>query len=365
MNEKLKTVLIFTAPFGAGHTSAANAIKDYIIADNPDCVVKIKNFMNICAPLMNKPMISLYENNTKYTPIIYNSYYYIRKNVDTKHDMSYMFYTSKITEYISEIMPDLIISTFPFASGCVNDFKLKNPYVNIPTVTVITDVVDSNEWIFETTDMYFVPSREIKNRLVNKGLSPEDIKITGVPVNQKFFMDCKSPSNYNYRILILGGGRGLFDIDETMIERLDSLCGKYKSKLKITIVTGKNEKLFKYFTEKSPLENIEVLGFVNNMPELMLNHDIIITKPGGATLFEAINSKTPIIIKYPKVGQEIENTKFIIDKGIGLVYKNEFELENIFQDLVDGKLDEIISYLQQNLCDFRESIHPDYITTYI
>ena len=45
----------------------------------------------------------------------------------------------------------------------------------------------------------------------------------------------------------------------------------------------------------------------------------MITKSGGATLFEAISSNTPIIVKNPKVGQEIENAKFIIDKGIGII----------------------------------------------
>ena len=63
--------------------------------------------------------------------------------------------------YILEIKPDLIISTFPSAAGCVHDFNSKKENTPIPCITVITDVVDSLEWIFPNTDMYFVPTYEL------------------------------------------------------------------------------------------------------------------------------------------------------------------------------------------------------------
>ncbi|WP_416361275.1 MGDG synthase family glycosyltransferase [Metaclostridioides mangenotii] len=365
LKDNNKTILILTAQFGAGHTSAANAIKDYLLDENPDYNIIIRNFITISIPQMNKPMVTLYENNTKYTPVLYNSYYYFRKSVDTKHDISHMLYAPKVSEYISKIKPDIIVSTFPVACGCVNEFKLKNPDADIPSVTVVTDVVDSNEWIYEKTDMYFVPTNEIKNRFVHKGISPDSIKVTGVPVGKRFSSEEKTESQYRYRLLLLGGGRGLFEFDEDFIYWMDSFVSRYKYLMKITIVTGKNHKLYKTLTEKYPLKNIEVLGFVENMYELILNHDLMLTKPGGATLFEAINSKTPVILKYPKVGQEIENAKFIIDKGIGSVYKTDKDLQVLLEKLVKGELDSFIDYAKGNLDDFMQLIHPDKIPDYL
>nr|WP_312214583.1 glycosyltransferase [Clostridioides sp.] len=365
MKDNSKTILILTAQFGAGHTSAANAIKDYLLDENPDYNIIIRNFITISIPQMNKPMVTFYENNTKYTPVLYNSYYYFRKSVDTKHDISHRLYAPKVSEYINKIKPDIIVSTFPVACGCVNEFKLKNPDIDMPSVTVVTDVVDSNEWIYEKTDMYFVPTNEIKNRFVHKGISPESIKVTGVPVDKRFDLEEKTVSNYKYRLLIMGGGRGLFEFDDDFIYWIDNFVSNYQDLLKVTIVTGKNHKLYKTLTEKYPLKNIEVLGFVENMYELILNHDLMFTKPGGATLFEAINSKTPVIIKYPKVGQEIENAKFIIDKGIGVVYKTDKEFQNLLEKLVQGKLDSFIEYTKENLEDFKELIHPENIPEYI
>ena len=87
--------------------------------------------------------------------------------------------------------------------ACINDFNIKNPHKKIPSVTVITDVVDSLEWIFKTTDMYFVPSHEIKNRYVQKGMAPEIFRVTGVPVSSKFICDKKIKSD-KLKVLCIG-----------------------------------------------------------------------------------------------------------------------------------------------------------------
>ena len=63
-----KTILILTAQFGAGHISAANAIKDYILEKDKNTNVVIENFISASVPRINRPMVKIYENNTKYVP---------------------------------------------------------------------------------------------------------------------------------------------------------------------------------------------------------------------------------------------------------------------------------------------------------
>lgn len=360
-----KTILILTAQFGAGHISAANAIRDYINEKDSSYNIVIQNFINASVPRINKPMVKMYENNTKYMPELYNYYYYLKKSFNPKYDISHLIYTPKLSEYILELNPHLIISTFPLAASCVYNFNLKHSDNQIPCMTVITDVVDSYEWIYPNTDMYFVPSNEIKNRLVQKGLSPNTIKVTGVPINKKFHIDKKEFIQGKYRLLLLGGGRGLFDFDENFMHWIDDFVGNYSDVLDVTIVTGKNKKLYEHLTQKHPVNNINVLGFVTNMHELIQEHDLMLTKPGGATLFEAIHSQTPIIVKLPKVGQEIENAKFIVDKGIGIIYNDDDDLKNIFESIVCSKFNSTIKFMLDNLSDFRQTIHPECIYDYV
>ena len=91
MSIKNKTILILTAQFGAGHISAAKAIKDYILEEYSDSNILIENFLDASLPIMNKPMVKLYENNTKYTPGLYNYYYYLKK--------SFPFFNFKSSKY--------------------------------------------------------------------------------------------------------------------------------------------------------------------------------------------------------------------------------------------------------------------------
>lgn len=363
--DKSKNILILTAQFGAGHISAANAIKDAILEKDNRCNVNIQNFMIASVPKANDPMVKFYENNTKYTPALYNYYYYFKKSFTSKYDISHRIYTPKLTDYILDENPDLIISTFPLAAACVDNFKVKYPHINIPTLTVITDVVDSLEWVYSTTDMYFVPSSEIKNRFVQKGMSPDSIKVTGVPINKKFHANEKSSIPNKYRLLILGGGRGLFDISEDFMYWIDDFINNYKDYIEVTIVTGSNAKLYNNLTVEKPLSNIKVLGYVNNMHDLVKDYDLMITKPGGATLFEAIHSQTPVIVKVPKVGQEIENARFIIDKGVGVLYHDEDDLKEFFYSLSCGKFESLKDFMQSNIREFKNTIHADNISDYI
>ena len=363
-NEK-KTILILTAQFGAGHISAAKAIRNYVLEQYNDWNIIIENFIDASIPRMNKPMVKLYESNTKYTPGLYNYYYYLKKSFDPRRDLAHKLYTPKLIEYILEKNPDLIISTFPLAAACIYNFKLKYPDMKIPTLTVITDVVDSLEWVYPGTDMYFVPSPEIKNRFVQKGMNPDSIKVTGVPINNSFCCNNKEFNSNKYRLLVLGGGRGLFDFNQDFMYWMDSFIENYKDNLEITIVTGNNTKLYNHLTSKKPLSNIKVLGYVDDMHNLIKNYDLMITKPGGATLFEAIHSQTPVIVKVPKIGQEIENAKFIIDKGIGLVYNDEVDLKGIFENLASGNFSSIMNFMHGNIKELKNFIHLDKVGLYI
>ena len=51
----------------------------------------------------------------------------------------------------------------------------------------------------------------------------------------------------------------------------------------------------------------------------MKEADLLITKPGGITMFEAIASRTPLFILPPGLAQEKENAAFIETSGIGYV----------------------------------------------
>lgn len=361
---KKKKILILTASFGAGHTSVAKAIKKYLEESSDSYEIHIQDFVDASVPHLNRPMVKCYEYQTKYLPLIYNTYYYTKKYINSKYDTSYRIYLDNLKDYLIKENPDLIISTFPHASASVSYIKEHFNFDKL-LITVITDVVDSNEWIHKNTNMYFVPSESIKHKLIKKNISENIIKVTGVPVDKEFIIQAKKELPKKKRLLFMGGGRGLFDVPDSFFYWLDKFIEKHKDEINATIITGTNNVLYTKLTYKKPLKNIKVLGFINNMPHILSEHDLLVTKPGGATLFESINSGLPVVVKKPNIGQEIANAKFINKENVGVVYSKERELKKIIKGLVNKKNTNDLDCIIENIDDFKKEINPSNIINYI
>ena len=99
----------------------------------------------------------------------------------------------------------------------------------------------------------------------------------------------------------------------------------------------RDEKLKKEFDElvmyNHKEDNIKVLNFTNQVPQLMSVSDLVITKPGGLTTTESLASGLPIIIIDPIPGQEEENANFLEKNGVAIWLKKEDNIEKVLSDL--------------------------------
>ena len=99
---------------------------------------------------------------------------------------------------------------------------------------------------------------------------------------------------------------------------LDALPGVHT-----TIITGNNRKLYDRLAGK--YAHIEVLGFTDRVYDYMARADLVLTKPGGITLFETIFSELPILAWEPFLEQEKNNARFLVKRGLGRVAAKEPE----------------------------------------
>ena len=111
---------------------------------------------------------------------------------------------------------------------------------------------------------------------------------------------------------------------------------------------------------KSKYKNINVIGYTNKINEYMRNADLIVSKSGGITLFEAIYSETPIYVVNPFLMQEVKNARFIEERGIGQVVWNEKD------DITDDILsiindDESIEIMKNNMKKIKENVNQEEI----
>ena len=63
---------------------------------------------------------------------------------------------------------------------------------------------------------------------------------------------------------------------------------------------------------------MKVFGLVNNMDELMAASDVMVTKPGGLSICEALASHLPLIFFNAIPGQETNNIRVLKEHGVGI-----------------------------------------------
>ncbi len=95
---------------------------------------------------------------------------------------------------------------------------------------------------------------------------------------------------------------------------------KIESNCQIVALVGTNKKLIGSLKRRAAKTDKKVLvfDFADNVDELMDLATLIVTKPGGMTTAESLAKGLPMVIVNPIPGQEMRNTDFLIQHGIGI-----------------------------------------------
>jgi processive 1,2-diacylglycerol beta-glucosyltransferase len=78
-------------------------------------------------------------------------------------------------------------------------------------------------------------------------------------------------------------------------------------------------------------DRVRVLGWTNQIPELMRSHHLLISKAGGATVQEAIAARCPMIVNQVIPGQEEGNAELISGGGLGAVAERNREVAELVE----------------------------------
>lgn len=344
-------ILILTGRFGLGHYSVSEAIKQEINNTNSNIEVEIIDILDY---LMPKASELIYKSFNVLVTKWSNLYNFINTNNEENNIKTFNYiFVKKIDKLLEEYKPNIIISTLPISSQYISKYKsIKKS--NIPLFTFITDISSHNEWIHKNTDFYFVGDISIKRSLINKGISESKIIVTGIPVKQQFKNNViEFNKKKTKEILIMGGGLGLISFNEDLFNKLNN-----EKDIKTTIITGNNRSMYEEL--KSKYKNINVIGYTNKINEYMRNADLIVSKSGGITLFEAIYSETPIYVVNPFLMQEVKNARFIEERGIGQVVWNEkADITDDILSIIND--DESIEIMKNNMKKIKENVNQEEI----
>ena len=332
-------ILILTGGFGMGHHSASQAVKEMILSNEADANIDIIDIIDYIFPKSSKVIYGCFNFMASKFSGLYNFF-----NRFTARRTSMPLKKSavrKIDLLLKKYDADMVISTFPACCQYISSYK-KEKNCDIPLYTYITDISVNEEWISEKTDIYFVGSENTKNLLLSKGVKEEKVVISGIPIKQKFREEKLVNIKENKKeVLIMGGGLGLVPDCDELLSKLSNM-----NDINVTFIAGKNKKLLDTIKEEYP--NIKVLGYTDKVDDYMRQSDLIITKPGGITLFEAIYTNTPLYIIRPFLNQEIGNAKFIQEENIGkVVWTNGTDICEDLTSLLNNEI--LLGYMRNQM----------------
>jgi 1,2-diacylglycerol 3-beta-galactosyltransferase len=226
---------------------------------------------------------------------------------------------------ITSVQPDVIVSIHPLLND-VTVRALRELRLNIPFITVVTDLVSiHNSWFASGVSRYVVPTEQAKQLYLRRGLDPEHVSMLGMPIDPKYTVPVASKGElqrkFNLKvgvptILMVGGGDGAGGLQKAV-----RAISRAHLPVQLMVVTGRNRRLYTHLqrTRASLHVPAKILGFVQNMPELMHASDVIITKAGPGTICEALSCNLPVILSGYVPGQEEGNIDFVVDNKVGVL----------------------------------------------
>jgi processive 1,2-diacylglycerol beta-glucosyltransferase len=324
-------LLILSAPGGSGHIQAAKALAATTAEDPRNISVAHINIADFFSPQsLALAFFQSYEYSVQHTPTLWGVSYYITNN-HVAHTLVrrvfvpllqtlYRKELNRLNQQIAQFAPDAIVCTHPAAR-----FTIIKPLC--PISIIITDYGFHSLWAYDKDDTYFIPSVPVQQGLVRYGVSPNNCIMSGIPIAPIFFEEKNIETlrhkytidPYKKTILILTGGKGLFDPTPIL-----AALNQSKEALSIIVVAGKNPSLEQRLSHLhvSDQHTYQVIGWTDTIDEYMHIADYIITKPGGLTTSECLALQKPMILVSPIPGQERANCTLLCQMGAAIYAKN-------------------------------------------
>jgi processive 1,2-diacylglycerol beta-glucosyltransferase len=343
MTDKAKKIFILFSTEDSGHHTAAISLKKAFTAVDEKLKIALINTFRHLSPALQGVMHRIYINILKISSKVYDriwgSQVFYRKINPINKLFIHAAYR-KFKNLYDKDKPAAVICTQAVPCAIFSMIKDKSKE-RFGLFAVITDYDIHSFWILNNVDHYFVSTCEVKDKLIDNGITSERISVSGIPVDPDIVRLSKS-SNKKYgegdrdktiNIMLMAGSMGVGPLDKLA-------CGidKIDRNFSLTVICGSNVKVKNKLDKISSkfIHSIRVYGYSNDVLSLMSQSDLLITKPGGLTISEALAMNIPMIMFSSVGGQETRNLNYLIKNKAAL----KADSYKILKDLVTRYIDE-------------------------
>ena len=311
---------------GSGHQMAALSVAQALNAESPDISVFVTDPLSQAVEVLPSILERLQAASIALTPVIYDALWRRGGRIllfEWIRDLELL--QDLLQENLMETHSNVVLATH--VVPCILALSLKKSGILNKVFGVVTDYGLHNLWPLQEVDAYFVGHEELRQTFIYRGADPAKIFVTGIPVRPAYH-SLAERTERNQRdklhLLFLAGGirsGGYIEVQQNIMEILEGIQTLASQQVQISLVAGKQERLqrkLEEYAQQHPELDLSIYGYVDNMPEFMHQHDVVITKPGGLTMAETMASGACTILLKAGPGQESANAEFMARHGVAL-----------------------------------------------
>ncbi len=317
-----RRVLILSASVGSGHKVAAAAVEQ-AFRTQPGVEVLNQDALKLTSRLYQVAATDAYFALVKENPWAVG-WLYDQNDEPFKNEAGLMqlvnlLNAQPLTRFIQDYDPDITVCTHFMPAALVAQL-LSQGRLHTALAIITTDYDFQGMWLSRAFNRYFVAQEEAKVQLTALGIDPERITVSGIPVGldfsepidaaairARFQLDATIPT-----LLVSAGAFGGGPASEIVAQIL-----RMQTPVQTVVVCGRNRLLRDEVTALTAAhaDRFRVLGFTNEMHNLMRVATLFVGKPGGLTSAECMAAGLPMLIVNPIPGQEERNSDLLLENG--------------------------------------------------
>jgi UDP-N-acetylglucosamine:LPS N-acetylglucosamine transferase len=337
---RVPKILIISSDTGGGHKSAAAAIvagvQKFIGGDS--YAVRVVRAVEDSHHLSAR-MVAFYNwvlrNRQHWMKYLY---WFINRFRPESRGPLYRRSLKYVHDLFEQWCPHVVVSVHPLTQHAfARVLKELGLAGKVPLVTVVTDPCYGfwRGWACDDVTLYLVASDEAKRQLVDYGVRPERIKVSGMPVHPKFELPDERSAQaarrelgldpQKFTVFVNAGWVGGGNIPQIFRELV-----RGELDVQAIFLAGRNEEL------RSEAESlaasakfpVKVIGYSEEVERLMQAANVMVSKLGGLTTFEALACRVPIIADAttPPMPQESGAATMLAKRGAGVLLKRAVDI---------------------------------------
>ena len=316
-------LLILHASAGGGHRRAAEALA--VAAETAGHTTVVRDILDFTPPLYRRTYARGYLALIRSAPELWG-YFYAHSDRSAQTPVERRVRAAfnqlnalSLARVFRRAEPDAVLCTHFLPLELVSNLPTRIRR-NRPLFGIVTDFAAHSLWFCRNVDAYFVATEEARRQLIRKGQPADGVQVTGIPVMPGFVPD-RDPADARRQlglsadvpaVLVLNGGLGVGPALELLRTAVHA-----PPPCQWMVVIGRNPRLEARVRSAAAQVSapVTVHGFVDHLHDWMAAADLIVTKPGGLTMAEALAMGKPTLLMDPIPGQEQRNAEHLLEAG--------------------------------------------------